>query len=98
MSLFTADFDPLYDMFADLSHRKFSSDLDTVIIESFENGKLCTQHNFKFYGHMLIKSNICAPVLFNYSPAMVMAGALSVTPVHPSVFCVRMYVPKTSAL
>ena len=41
LSLFSADFDPLYDMFADLSHRKFSSGLDTVIIESFEYGKLC---------------------------------------------------------
>ena len=43
ISLFTADFDPLFDMFADLSHKRFSSDLDVIINGSFKNGKLRAQ-------------------------------------------------------
>ena len=36
--------------------------------------------------------------LIYYAPVMIMAGALSVTPVHPSVLYVRTYVPTMSAL
>ena len=38
-SFFTADIDPLYDMFADLTHKKFSPDLDTVLTQSYQLGE-----------------------------------------------------------
>ena len=36
---FSADIDPLYDMFADLTHKKFSPDLDTVLTQSYQLGE-----------------------------------------------------------
>ena len=38
--IFSVYFGPLYDMCADLTHRKFSSDVDKVVADCYKLGKL----------------------------------------------------------